>query len=101
VFAGCAGRDGEEFIEGEDAGLTACPSFCCGLLEGILEQMAVFILYTFLAFVEDGWARMVDARLVRVSEQLAAGFVNAFLRHGSEGGVKEESKIRLLEGCVL
>jgi hypothetical protein len=40
--------------------------------------------YTFLAFVEDGRAWVVDARLIRVGELLATGLVNTFLRHSSE-----------------
>jgi hypothetical protein len=37
-----------------------------------------------LAFVEDGRARVVGARLVRVSELLATGLMDAFLCHGSD-----------------
>jgi hypothetical protein len=58
----CGARwDGEEFVKGQEARFAACPSF--------------------LAFVEDWWTGMVDARLVRVSEDLAAALVHAFLSH--------------------
>jgi hypothetical protein len=36
---------------------------------------------TFLALVEDGWAGVIDARVVRVGERLAAALVHAFLGH--------------------
>lgn len=39
------------------------------------------IQLTFLPFVENWWARMVMALLVRVSEHLPARLVNTFLRH--------------------
>jgi hypothetical protein len=45
-----------------------------------------------LAFVEDGRARVVDARLVRVSELLATGLMDAFLRHGSEREMRCEGR---------
>jgi hypothetical protein len=40
--------------------------------------------------MEDGRAGVVDAWLVRVSELLATGFVDAFLRHGEERKVRFE-----------
>ena len=42
--------------------------------------------------MEDWWARVVDARLVQVSELLATGLVDAFLRHGSERDVRCEGR---------
>lgn len=36
---------------------------------------------TFLPFVEDGWARMIMAFLIRISEHLPTRLVYTFLRH--------------------
>lgn len=43
-------------------------------------MLATYIL-TFLSLVEDRWAGMVEAFLLRVGIQLAAARVHAFLRH--------------------
>jgi hypothetical protein len=46
---------------------------------------------TFLAFVEDGWARMINTFLGRVGEGLAAAFVHALLfSHGERVGVVQQ-----------
>jgi len=48
---------------------------------GLEETGCIILCLTFLAFVEDGRARVIDTFLLRIREGLAAAFVYTFVCH--------------------
>ena len=80
MFAGRTWGNGEEFVEGQIAGLAAFPAY-------ILGSAGVPLLFqcgrpdTFLPFVKDWRSRVVVAVFFGVCERLATALVHTLLRH--------------------
>jgi hypothetical protein len=74
-----AGRDGEEFVEGQDSRLAAFPTCTVSILrpEGIMGGLSD----TFLSLVEFWRAGVICAGLGLICVNFSTPFVDAFLRH--------------------
>jgi hypothetical protein len=85
VFPCRTGGDGEEFVEGEDAGFAAFPAlqsmFMSAFSAIVSPSRSSLFLLTLLPLMENRRARMIDTFLLRIGEDLSTTFVDALGRH--------------------
>jgi hypothetical protein len=100
-----AGLNGKEFVESKHAGFAAFPA--CNKSAFAASHVVVgHVAPTFLAFMEDGRAWMVNALVILVLISFAAAFVHALLGHvcsmwSLESGVWRRRRSTSVYGCVV